>query len=135
MAERDALMELKQEREERQRAEAAAALARTRSAEKRTQLAAAKAELEVLLAADGSPRTRAGCVDAVARHPLFRDRARPTFVAGDAPPRRGPARGGRVDACARAAARGGGWAPAWPALDAFFAADAEKPSEVADRLP
>ena len=90
---------------------------------------------EVLLAADGSPRTRAGCVDAVARHPLFRDRARPTFVAGDAPPRHGPAGGGRVYDCARSAARVGGWAPAWPSLDAFFAADAEKPSEVADRLP
>ena len=90
---------------------------------------------EVLLAADGSPRTRAGCVDAVARHPLFRDRARPTFVTGDAPPRRGPAGGGRVYDCARSAARVGGWAPAWPSLDAFFAADAEKPSEVADRLP
>eukprot|EP01045_Picozoa_sp_COSAG04_P041272 COSAG04_NODE_12470_length_651_cov_0.822464_1_plen_66_part_10 len=48
MAERDALMELKQEREERQRAEAAASLARTRSAEKRSQLAAAKAELDRL---------------------------------------------------------------------------------------
>ena len=56
MAERDALMELKHEREERQgaeaaaslarnRADAAASLARTRSAENRSQLAAAKAEL------------------------------------------------------------------------------------------
>ena len=43
--------------------------------------------------------------------------------------------GGRVYDCARSAARVGGWAPAWPSLDAFFAADAEKPSEVADRLP
>ena len=75
------------------------------------------------------------CGDAGARHPLLRDRARPTFVAGDAPPRRGPAGGGRVYDCARSAARVGGWAPAWPSLDAFFAADAEKPSEVADRLP
>ena len=48
MAERDALLELKQEREERQRAEAAASLARTRSAEKRQQLASAKAELSRL---------------------------------------------------------------------------------------
>ena len=88
---------------------------------------------EVLLAADGSPRTRASA-DARRAAPLFRDRARPTFVAGDAPPRRGPAGGGRAHA-ARSAARAGGWAPAWPSLDAFFAADAEKPSEVADRLP
>ena len=86
-------------------------------------------------AARAGRRDGAGCVDAVARHPLFRDRARPTFVAGDAPPRRGPAGGGRVYDCARSAARVGGWAPAWPSLDAFFAADAEKPSEVADRLP
>ena len=35
MAERDALLELKREKEERQKAEAAASLARTRSAEKR----------------------------------------------------------------------------------------------------
>eukprot|EP01047_Picozoa_sp_COSAG01_P021065 COSAG01_NODE_1210_length_11227_cov_46.803019_9_plen_98_part_00 len=53
-AERDALLELKREREERQRAEANAALARTRSAEKRQQLEAAKAELARLKAMKAS---------------------------------------------------------------------------------
>ena len=43
--ERDALLMLKREKEERQRAEAELALARTRSAEKKAQLAAAKARL------------------------------------------------------------------------------------------
>lgn len=90
---------------------------------------------EVLLAADGSPRTRAGTVEAVARHPKFRDLVPPTFVVGETPPRRGPAGGGRVYDCSRSAARVGGWAPAFPSLDAFFARDAEGPAEVADRLP
>ena len=53
LAERDALLELKREKEERQKAEAAASLARTRSAEKRQQLEAAKAELSRLRAGLG----------------------------------------------------------------------------------
>ena len=44
-AERDALLELKREKEAREQAEAKATMARTRSAEKAAELAAAKAEL------------------------------------------------------------------------------------------
>ena len=49
-AERDALLELKREKEAREQAEAKASLARTRSAEKAAELAAAKAELARLKA-------------------------------------------------------------------------------------
>ena len=50
MAERDALLELKREKQAREQAEAKASLARTRSAEKASELAAAKAELARLRA-------------------------------------------------------------------------------------
>ena len=50
MAERDALLELKREKQAREQAEAKASLARTRSAEKSAELAAAKAELARLRA-------------------------------------------------------------------------------------
>ena len=88
---------------------------------------------DVLLAADGAPRTRAGIVDAVAAHPLFKDRPRPTFEASDEPPTRGPAGAGKIYDCARSMAAVG-WAPAHASIDAFFAADAAAPCEVADRL-
>ena len=86
----------------------------------------------VLLAADGAPRTRTAIVDAVAGHPAFRDRPRPVFAATDEPPRRGPAGGGRIYDCA-ASATAVGWAPTYATIEAFFAADAEAPCEVADK--
>eukprot|EP01052_Picozoa_sp_SAG31_P006924 SAG31_NODE_325_length_17671_cov_9.902743_5_plen_191_part_00 len=55
IAERDALLELKREKEAREAAEAKAALARTRSAEKRAELEAAKAELAWLKANASGP--------------------------------------------------------------------------------
>ena len=86
---------------------------------------------EALLAADGQPRTRSEIVDAVAGHPAFAGRARPTFAATSTPPRRGPAGRGRVYDCAYSAARVG-WAPRFASIDAFFAEDAAAPCEVAD---
>ena len=55
--EREALLELKREKEAREQAEAKAAMARTRSAEKASELAAAKAELARLQAMKGPLKT------------------------------------------------------------------------------
>ena len=91
---------------------------------------------EVLLAADGSPRTRAGCADARrAAPPVSGPRAPDVRRRRRAAAARARRRRPRLRLRALGGARVGGWAPAWPSLDAFFAADAEKPSEVADRLP
>ena len=93
----------------------------------------ARVEDEVLLAADGHPRTRHQIVDAVAAHPTFRDMPRPTFADdAAAAQKRGPRAGGRVYDCSYSATKVG-WAPTFESIDAFFARDAEAPAEVADR--
>ena len=87
--ERDALLMLKQEKEERERAEAELALARTRSAEKKAQLAAAKARLAELQRTPTAQFTPAAFSEASATAP---DVASPTTARRDSPGSAGRAR-------------------------------------------